>query len=100
MVLETNTRVAQSAFIIFVVFRMCSKSRILGDFGTEFSSFLQCLTSVKIFIFAISEKSVGKKSYKVYIFLAADTRAFQNRFDHVHTTSVEHSVTAQLACVI
>ena len=84
----------------FLVFRMCSKSGILGTFGTDFSSFLMCLTSVKTFVFAISEKTIGNKSFKVYIFVTAGTRAFQNRFDHVHTTSVEHSVTAQLACVI
>ena len=61
---------------------------------------LRCLISVKIYIFAISAKFIKIKLHNVYIFLTAYIRAFQNRFDHVHTTFLGDSTTAQLGPII
>ena len=61
---------------------------------------LRRLTSVKIYVFAILAKSMRNKPRNVYMYLASDIRAFQNRFDHVYTTILYDSTIAQLGPVI
>ena len=55
----------------------------------------------KILFFQISGKWVGNNIYNVYIFWKGGSRAFQNRFDHVHTTFLDHSTLPQsCTCIL
>ena len=61
-------------------------------FGAKFSPFLRCLMFEKIYVFKISQKNIENNPHNVYIFWKGGSRAFQNRFNHVHTTSLDHSI--------
>ena len=54
----------------------------------------------KKIVFQISEKTIGDNHHNVNIFGMGDARPFQNRFNHVHTTSVDDSTTPGLAVPI
>ena len=69
-------------------------------FEPKKTQFLRRLMLGKNFVFWISEKAVGNNPHNVYIFLTSYVRAFQNRFDHVHTTSLHDSTIAQLGPII
>ena len=58
--------------------------------------FLRCLMFEKIYVFTFSQKNIENKPHNVYIFGTAEARAFQNCFNHVHTTPVDVSTTSQL----
>ena len=64
-------------------------------FGAKFSPFLRRLMFEKIYVFTISQKNIENNPYNVYIFWKGGSRAFRNRFDHVHMTFLDHSTISQ-----
>ena len=54
----------------------------------------------KIYVFTISQKNIENITHNVYIFGAAHAGPFQNRFNHVHTTSRDDSRGSQLGGII
>ena len=60
-------------------------------FWVQIPMILRCLIRQENHVFTISQKNIENNTHNVYIFLMGDARAFQNRFNHVHTTSLDHS---------
>ena len=54
----------------------------------------------KIYVSTISQTNIENITHNVYIFGTANARPFQNRFNHVHTTSVDDSTTPGLGVPI
>ena len=54
----------------------------------------------KIYVSTISQKNIENNPHNVHIFGTAEERAFQNRFNHVHTTAGDDSRGSQSGLVI
>ena len=90
----------KAEWITTIHFELWKIAQNLEIFEPHKSPFLRCLTFEKNFVFWNSEKSVGDNPHNVYIFVTAHVRAFQNRFNHVHATFVDDSMTFQLGGLI
>ena len=67
--------------------KVCLKSKLRLS---KFLSFSRCLMFEKFCVLLFLHKWVRNNPYNVYIFWKGGSRAFQNRFDHVHTAFLEH----------
>ena len=100
---ERSRTFSKAEWITTTHFQLWKANQILEKyeiFEPKKVQFLRCLMFGKNFVFWISEKTVRDNPHNVYIFLTSYVRAFQNRFDHVHTTFLDHTTAPQFIIVI
>ena len=69
-------------------------------FEVKISAILRCLMSEKICVFPFSQKPIRDSLHNVYIFWKMWPRTFQNCFDLVHTTFLDHFTAPRFVIVI